>query len=472
MDPSSVTLGIDTMSVNTMRPMQTLDGYWPSPWPAEDGGPARQQLPAAAVTFAARGDGPLVAHHRDLMAATMVVLRDPGEVFVLAHSLGPTGTVSWLERIDPESLDTLERSPDLDGGPFWPGGVAAHANGSLYVTYGRWCHRLGPDCEPIASRELPRDRPYNSLVVLPDGHLVMKDIGGGADVGPLALPAEHAGSELVVLEPDRLEIVARHELAEGSVARLSMAAGARHPDGAVYVVGVDSIQRLRWDPATAALVPDDAFTARYRTQAGQGFGWDVVLTDDDAWFLDDGAGTEGFGPSLRGKGVATVPLSLTRVPLDVPAGAAGAEADATTRLVRYEVSGSPGGIVANPPAVDAGRRIAIGYDSGNGVVTAWRFGAADDDRRRAGEGRLEPLWSGALDQGGHPLLLADDGVVAIGDFHHDGGTERVALVDVETGEVLDRVTTGSPVQSVLFPAPGWNGDLYTCTFTTLSRIHR
>jgi hypothetical protein len=452
--------------------MQTLDGYWPSPWPAEDGGPARRQVPAAAVTFPARGDGPLLAHHRALMAATMVVLRDPGEVFVLAHTLGPTGTVSWLERIDPESLGTIERSPDLDGGPFWPGGVAAHANGSLYVTYGRWCHRLGPDCVPIASGQLPRDRPYNSLVVLPDGHLVMKDIGGGAEAGPLALPAEHTGSELVVLEPDGLEIVARHELAEGSVARLSMEAGDRHPDGAVYVVGVDSLQRLRWDPATVTLEPDHAFTTAYRTRPGQGFGWDVVLTDDDAWFLDDGAGTEGFGPSLRGKGVATVPLSLTRVPLDTPDADTDTDTDTGERLVRYEVSSEPGGIVANPPVVDTGRRIAIGYDSGNGVVTAWHYGDADEDRRRAAEGRLDRRWSGRLDQGGHPLLLADQGVVAIGDFDHDGGTERVALVDIETGDLVDRVATGSPVQSVLFPAPGWHGDLYGCTFTTLTRIHR
>ncbi|MEZ5142654.1 MAG: hypothetical protein R2726_09085 [Acidimicrobiales bacterium] len=442
-----------------------LDGYWPSPWPGEDGGPARRQTPRrlelADESIAGGGLGlapgaTLHAHHRDVMAVTMAVLREPGEVFVLGHTLGPTGTISWLERIDPESLEPVERSPDLPGGPFWPGGVAAHANGSLYVTYGRWCHRLGPDCTVIASRELPRDRPYNSLVVLPDGHLVMKDIGGGADAGPLALPEGVRGSELVVLEPEGLAVVDRHELDEGSVARLSMDTGPDAAGGAVYVVGVESLRRLVWDPVAARLVPDEAFTTRYRLDEGQGFGWDVVLADGSAWLLDDGAGTEGFGPSLRGKGVATAPLCLWRV---TPG------SDGGRPIVdRFEVCGEPGGVIANPPAVDPTRRLALGYDSGNGVVTAWRYGAA-------GEGG-ERLWSRRLDQAGHPLLFPDTGEVVLGDFDHETGQEQVVVVDVESGEVRARVATGSPLQSVLFPAPGWSDDLYTCTFTTLSRVHR
>jgi hypothetical protein len=35
---------------------------------------------------------------------------------------------------------------------------------------------------------------------------------------------------------------------------------------------------------------------------------------------------------------------------------------------------------------------------------------------------------------------------------------------------LGRVATGSRVQSVLFPAPGWARDAYYCSFTTLARV--
>ena len=48
--------------------------------------------------------------------------------------------------------------------------------------------------------------------------------------------------------------------------------------------------------------------------------------------------------------------------------------------------------------------------------------------------------------------------------------DQVVVLDIETGEERARADTGSPVQSVLFPAPGFGRDLYLCTFTTLSRV--
>ena len=152
-------------------------GYWPSRWPGEDGGPQRTQAPRSGTGLGLRPGEQLEVVSRDAAAATMVVLRDPGEAYLLRHTGGPDA-ISWVEQIDPESLEPIVRSPDLPGGPTWPGGLAAHANGSLYVAFGRHVHRLGPDTVPIATRRLPRDRPYNSFVILPDGHLVTKDFGG------------------------------------------------------------------------------------------------------------------------------------------------------------------------------------------------------------------------------------------------------------------------------------------------------
>ena len=136
------------------RTIKVAAGYWPSRWPGEDGGPRRTEAPPFGQGL---GIGPgevLVATSRDAIAATMVVLRDPGEAYLLRHT-GGDDAVSWVERFDPVSLEPLERSPELPGGPTWPGGMAVHANGSLYVVFGRHAHRLGPDTVPIASRELP-----------------------------------------------------------------------------------------------------------------------------------------------------------------------------------------------------------------------------------------------------------------------------------------------------------------------------
>ena len=44
------------------------------------------------------------------------------------------------------------------------------------------------------------------------------------------------------------------------------------------------------------------------------------------------------------------------------------------------------------------------------------------------------------------------------------------MVDITTGNELARADTGSPVQSVLFPAVGFGNDFYLCTFTTLTRV--
>ena len=105
-------------------------GYWNSPWPAEDGGPSRQQR--------IEGHGGLVPGpneryevvHRLNIATTMVVRRNPGELFLLSHDVGGDAPCH-VEQIDPLTLETLARSADLPGGPIWPGGLAIHANGDL-----------------------------------------------------------------------------------------------------------------------------------------------------------------------------------------------------------------------------------------------------------------------------------------------------------------------------------------------------
>jgi hypothetical protein len=376
------------------------------------------------------------------MMSCMVIVREPGEVYVQGNTPPGAGpTTGWVERIDPESLEAVHRTPDLPGGPFWPGGLMAHANGTLYVTYGRWCHRLDADCGVIAARELPRERPYNSLVALADGHLVMKDFAGGAGLRALA-PGER-GSELCVLEPERLEIVCRYELPEGSIARLS-ADGDR-----VYVVGDKSMMRLSWDGS--ALTLDESWTARYLRFEGQAFGWDAVIEAGSAWFLDNGEGTNNFGPSFRGKGTATSPLHLVRVPLD-------GEYPEPEFL---EVCGKTGGIIANPPAIDPQRRIAVGYDSGNGVMTAWRFGAP---------GESTQLWRRDQNQAGHMIIFPDTGELMSYDYDHERMTETCVVLDTESGEEKGRVAVNSPMQCVVFPAVGANRDLYVTTFAGVARV--
>jgi hypothetical protein len=378
---------------------------------------------------------------RPSIASTMVVLREPGEVFLLCHSVGPDA-ISWVEQLDPLSLETLRRSPDLPGGPTWPGGLAAHADGSLIVVFGRHAHRLTSSLEVSATTTLPRDRPYNSFVVLPDGHLVTKDFAG-------ALPGAAGGgrdqtsmpSQLLVLDPERLGIVASLDLPEPSIARLSADADD------VYVVGDTSLLRVCW--RGTALELDRSFVAPYRTMPGQTYGWDAVIDAGAAWFLDNGAGSERYTGTLRGAGTSTAPLHLVRVDL------------ATAEVSLTEVCGLPGGLVANPPCVDPDRGVVVAYDSGNGVVVGFDIDDSGVTGRR---------WERHLDHGCHPVRNAHAGQIVLGD--HDSATmsEHVVVLDIVTGDEIARAATGSPLQSVLFSTPGFDRDLYTCSFSTVSRV--
>jgi hypothetical protein len=413
----------------------SASGYWPGRWPAEDGGPLRSQ--AALGAFAGWSDGHASVTSRDAPGATMVVEREPGELYLLRHTAGDDA-IAWVERIDPVTLEVRGRSDDLAGGPTWPGGIAAHADGSLHVVFGRHVHRLSSTLELEASRALPRARPYNSFVVVPDGHLVTKDFGGrrpGEDPDAVAPPAE-----LVALDPVTLEIVAALELPEPSIARLSA-------DGDdVIVVGESTLFRVRWTGGDLAL--DSAFGARYRTLVGQTHGWDAVLAMGAAWFLDDGAGSERYTGTFHGQGTSTSPLHLVRVDLT------------TGDVALTEVCGLPGGLVANPPLLDPVRRLALAYDSGNGVMAAFAVGE---------DGSTSLRWRVEQDHASHLLADLEAGLVLTADHDGERWMEQLVVRDLATGEERARLDSGSPLQSVLFPAPG-DRCVYLCSFSTVSRL--
>ena len=161
----------------------------------------------------------------------MVVLGGEGQAYLLRHT-GPPDAVAVVEQFDPVTLETLATSPELAGGPVWPGGMAVRDSGDLVVIFGNHAHRLSHDLSVLATRTLPRDRPYNSFVTLTCGLIATKDFTGpfsGAD------PEDDRPSELLLLDPETLDIVSTLELREPSVARLS-ALGDE-----IVVVGVESI---------------------------------------------------------------------------------------------------------------------------------------------------------------------------------------------------------------------------------------
>ncbi len=412
------------------------EGYYPSPWPGEDGGPARLQVPDGPCAPLLGGGKRLRITRRRLHFPTMTVLREPGEVYLLRHQmlrhrfLGMP-TAAWVERIDPLTLQPLACSPALPGGPAWPGGVAVHRNGDLYVVYGRWCHRLAPDCSLRASLQLPRARAYNSFVILADGTLVTKDFSDTGD------------SALVCIDPETLQIIDEPlSCPEPSIARLS-ATGSD-----VYVVGMHRVFRYRWDAQRRSLSRDTEWEFPYISDPLQGYGWDPVIDGENCWFMDNGR--HRYVVSMLGAGVGRGVVNLLRVSL----------ADATD-CARYPVSGLPAGAITNPPLIDRHRGIAVAYDSAHAVLRAWRI--------LPGSCALEPLWRrDGLGAASHLLLLPQSGELLVNDYRRF--REDLVVLDIAAGEERGRAHTGGRIQGVVFPGVGWDSGLYYCSFDSLVRL--
>lgn len=410
-------------------------GYFDSPWPGEDAGPARLQMPHGTPGLALKPGERLMQTSRRTMLSTMTVLGAPGEVFLLTHSalrarLG-LPTTACVERIDPVSLRTLRRSPRLRGGPMWPGGLAVHRNGSLYVVYGRHAHRLDRHCQPLGHFRLPVAEPYNSFVILDNGLIVTKNL------------SERIPARLTVLNEHLEPAGADVDAPEPSVARLSAVGNT------VYVVGLRHLFRYHWDDASRQLRLDQAWQPDYLAGSTNSHGWDLVLEGDQAWLMDNGR--HGYVVRMAGASRNAGANRLIRVSLrddrDVQA---------------LEVSGLPRGAITNPPLVDVRRRIVVAYDSANAVLRAWHFDL---------EGRvLQPLWRREpFGAASHMILYPDTGELVVND--HQGLRESIAVLDIGSGRELGRVRTAGLMQGVVFPCTGFGRDFYWSSMDRLTRVY-
>jgi hypothetical protein len=309
--------------------------------------------------------------------------------------------------------------------------MAIHRNGDLYVVYGRYAHRLNRGCEPLASRQLPIDLPYNSFVFLDNGLLVTKNL------------SESVNARISVLDPQTLEpVCADIQCPEPSIARLSS-------DGnTLYVVGVRSIMRYHWDATLQTLVPDPDWLCDYIGDSRQTYGWDVVLAGGHAWFMDNGK--HRYFTRMTGAGVNPTANRLIRVALN----------DSGNRQM-LPISGLRGGSVTNPPLYDQQRQIVVAYDSANSYLRAWRF----DPQSCA----LAPLWEKqAFGCASHMINYPASAELVVNDYRKRG--EEVVVLNIDTGVELARVRSGGLTQGVVFPSSGWNRDLYWSSMGRLARI--
>ena len=428
-----------------------LPGYFPSPWPVECGGNRRQK--AATGGLNARGSEARVICRSDDRWHVMAIRRAPGEIYVGGtmpawHGPEPFG---WLQKLDPETLAPLALSPELPaGGHVWCGAIAAHANGDIYEVNGCYMHRLDPECQVVTEQRLPVDQAHNGMLILGDGSIVTKDLRL-AGQGPSTITRLAADGLEVMGEPLRLP--------EGSMGRI---ASDLTIDGEfIYIPGIEHVWRIRVDGDGMAV--DENWRPQYREEPGpQGLSWDGCISSDALWLMDNGdidslRAIYGVHPNGRFDGPEHR-LSWRRpAPWDGP-----------QRLLKVSLDsgdiqpiapfGTPGGGIIAPPVYVPEHKMCIAWDSINGGLA----GVSDAD------GSLKVAWTVDARPSMQPVVFPETGELVINDFRP--GDDQLIVVDIPTGQVIDRVSTGSHVANGMFLTPGGERDIYYCSTYAVVRV--
>ena len=301
---------------------------------------------------------------RDAPVATMVVLRDPGEVYLLRHTAGDGRDL--VRRADrprvARAARALARPPRRTDLARWTG----RARERLAL------RRVRQPRPPARARHRP-DRvahapPPPALQQLrraarrPPRHQGLRRHApaGRRTHRPTSRPSCSCSS------PTGWRSSPALDLPERSIARLSALRRRRLRRGRHVPVP----RPLGREPRSPL---DDDFRPRYRTIEGQTYGWDAVLDAGAAWFLDNGEGSEGYAGTLRDHGRSPAPLHLVRVDLATAARRARRGLRAPERARRQ-----PAGGRSRPAASWSGTTAR------NGVLAAFDVRGRRHARRPAG----------------------------------------------------------------------------------------
>ena len=429
---------------------EKLPGYFDSAWPVECGGNRRQK--AATGTLSSRNSKTEMISTVSDKWNVMVIQREKNEFFLggtMPYFNGPK-PYGWVQKINPDTLEVLNESPQLPcGDHVWCGAIAAHKNGSVIKVNGSFMHVLSPDCEVILEKELPINQAHNGLLILSDGTIVTKD----------CRLENQQNSTITRLDPNTLELL--HEpfaLPEGSMGRI---ASDLNDDGEfIYIPGIERIWRIKVLPD--ALELDEDWQPQYRNgNQSQGLAWDGCISEDSLWVMDNGdieSVRSIYGVNPNGRVAENTHLSWRS-----PAPWKGRQ-----RLIKFDlISGDKiaiepfdkegGGIIA-PPVNVPEYEMCIAWDSINGGLA----GISTTDRK------LAVSWQLDMRPTMQPVIFPESGELVINNF--ENGEDELIVVDIATGELLSRAKVNARLANGMFLTPGFNRDIFYCTTGTFSKV--
>ena len=429
---------------------EKLPGYFDSAWPVECGGNRRQK--AATGKLLSKNSKTEMISTVSNKWNVMVIQREKNEFFLggtMPYFNGPK-PYGWVQKINSDSLEVLNESPQLPcGDHVWCGAIAAHENGSIIKVNGSFMHVLSPECEVILEKELPINQAHNGLLILSDGTIVTKD----------CRLENQQNSTITRLDPNTLELL--HEpfaLPEGSMGRI---ASDLNDDGEfIYIPGIERIWRIKVLPD--ALELDEDWQPQYRNAyQSQGLAWDGCISEGSLWVMDNGdieSVRSIYGVNPNGRVAENTHLSWRN-----PAPWKGRQ-----RLIKFDlISGEKtsiepfdkegGGIIA-PPVNVPEYEMCIAWDSINGGLA----GISTSDRK------LAVSWQLDMRPTMQPVIFPESGELVINNF--ENGEDELIVVDIATGELLSRAKVNARLANGMFLTPGFNRDIFYCTTGTFSKV--
>ena len=429
---------------------EKLPGYFDSAWPVECGGNRRQKA-ATGKLLSKNSKTEMISTVSDKWNV-MVIQREKNEFFLggtMPYFNGPK-PYGWVQKINSDSLEVLNESPQLPcGDHVWCGAIAAHENGSIIKVNGSFMHVLSPECEVILEKELPINQAHNGLLILSDGTIVTKD----------CRLENQQNSTITRLDPNTLELL--HEpfaLPEGSMGRI---ASDLNDDGEfIYIPGIERIWRIKVLPD--ALELDEDWQPQYRNaNQSQGLAWDGCISEGSLWVMDNGdieSVRSIYGVNPNGRVSENTHLSWRN-----PAPWKGRQ-----RLIKFDlISGEKtsiepfdkegGGIIA-PPVNVPEYEMCIAWDSINGGLAGISTTG----------GKLVVSWQLDMRPTMQPVIFPESGELVINNF--ENGEDELIVVDIATGELLSRAKVNARLANGMFLTPGFNRDIFYCTTGTFSKV--
>ena len=447
--------------------------YYPnSIWPVECGTNSRKKLITSDSLNITKNEKLKSISRHSGGWATMFIQRGCNELYLQCGAGLKEGefppvkrdhapNTGWLERVDPITLETIERSPDLkSGGHLWCGGAVAHSNGDLYMVNGRYMHRLSYSNKlaVVAEQELPNDHPYNSVLILSDGNLITKTLGH----------EPKQPSNFCILNSDNLEIICNLTLNTSAMGRFSIDDEHNH----IYFTTETEVKRLKYEPNAIdnkLLYVDTSWEGmKYRDENdGATAAWDTCIHNNQIWMMDSGRPPvwPGFKPP------PSLPQKAFRVNMKNPN---------TNNDIIDVIGGEIFGWNPGPPLYDSHRNILVHYDTMSATVVATKWSNLEEDS--IGKPRYEIIWKKRYRNTVQMMLyrsgelVLEDSREALGPIGGNsvgkvGGTGEICVVKIETGEELGRAPMNDSATMGMFLCPGFHRDFYVGSIPgTITRV--